>query len=241
MEVCTSARKPVYTGKPTGQTVYYEGGRVRAAIGRTSDFARLYGGYTAARKSLEPTRSDPLAKDTPKSPLTNGNSPISHAETPATAPLPGLDLSHIPQRGESSTGSPQTAPVSPFPELIIEAPPDFYIGTRASLPASLSPQQSPKQTFSVMLTPELKSLRLELNPVKPGVPDRIPARKVYQRLINRTKPQSALGGRMRKATDPIITPHYVQLSPTLGTYSYKAGCCIEEWERKAHSGRKRLI
>lgn len=220
-------KRQVHSGKRGGRTVYYEGGRAKTDSLRPQVFQRLFGDL---RQSVAfPPRDTP--RESSETQVVEAKKAAEkqepHSAQPEDSATPALSPSPL-----SQAESPATA--SPYPELIIKTPPEFFIAPR-SVPASVS-RSSTCQTFAVQLTSELQSLRLELSPVRPEVPDRIPARKVYQRLMSRTKPQSSLGCRMRRATDPIITPHYAQLSPVLNTVSYKAGCCIDAWERRAHAG-----
>lgn len=216
------------------QTVYYEGGKITALTAQPGVFVRLY--------SYKKGRAAGACESTPASPMKKRSIPISTVSTPALSTATPANVTKSltifetpkpksPPNQANSLEHTQPAvsqaliPSQPFAYIVLKTPPADFITPRFSVS---KPKQS--QTIAVVLTNDMRDyLSLRLRAIKPEVPDRMSAGQVYQRLLTRSKHH---GSHMRLVTEPIITPHYSQLSPALSTYSYPAGCSFKAWQHR---------
>lgn len=217
------------------QTVYYEGGRITALTARPGVFVRLYRyrkGRPAGTHSLSarlPAQKRSVAVSTLPTSGLSSVAPIDPSRASSPKPnSPSMQPSSPPIQ-PTSPKSTQPAPCptteisSPFAYILLRTPPEDYITPRLS-------ETRPSQAVAVLLTDDLRDfLSLRLRAIQPEVPDRMSAGQVYQRLLAK---KTHKGSHMRLVTEPIITPHYAQLSPALATYSYPAGCSLHAWQHR---------
>lgn len=217
------------------QTVYYEGGRITALTAQPGVFVRLYR-YKKGRPSVgyslpthTPAQKRSMAISTQSTPDLSSVPPTSLSKVPSLKPNSPSQQPSSPLIQPSfpkSTGPPlhQTTEANlPFAYIVLKTPPEDYITPRPC-------KSRPSQTVAVLLTDDLRDfLSLQLRAIQPEVPDRMSAGQVYQRLLAK---KAHKGSHMRLVTEPIITPHYVQLSPAFATYSYPAGCSLHTWQHR---------
>ena len=221
------------------QTVYYEGGKITALTAQPGVFVRLYS-YKKGRaagacrsSACSPAKKRSVPSSTVSTPALSTVTPVNPPKSLTFSPTP---KAKSPPTQANSLETPQHAvsqalnSSQPFAYIVLKTPPADFITPRLSVS---KPKQS--QTIAVVLTDDMRDyLSLRLRAIKPEVPDRMSAGQVYQRLLTRVKHH---GSHMRLVTEPIITPHYSQLSPALSTFSYPAGCSFKAWQNRisAHS------
>lgn len=216
------------------QTVYYEGGKITALTAQPGVFVRLYsykkGSAAGACRSsaCSPAKKQSIPISTLSTPALSSVTPVNPTKSLTISPTP-KPKSPPTQANSSEPPQPATSQAlnssQPFAYIVLKTPPADYITPRLS---ASKPKHS--QTIAVVLTDDMRDyLSLRLRAIQPEVPDRMSAGQVYQRLLARSKHH---GSHMRLVTEPIITPHYSQLSPALSTYSYPAGCSFKAWQHR---------
>ena len=203
------------------QTVYYEGGKITELTEQPEVFKRLYSSKKGRPvKSFQPSPVPMKKQRTPRQPASTLASSLTLPSQPLLQSSKSSLGKSIPQAIETEKQSPEVTTSRPFAEIRLQTPPADFITSR--------PRHS--QKVALVLTEDLrKSMSLRLKSIQPEIPDRMPVAQVYQRLLAKAKHPGAC---MRLATEPIITPHYCQLSPALATYSYASGCAYEVWKQR---------